>query len=161
VEIDEGLVERLAQLIHGRYLSRQRRRTRARKALPAWSELDEGLRNASRDQARDIAAKLGRIGCSVEPGAPGSTFTFGPDELDLLARAEHVRWVRERTAAGWIPGPDRDDSRKIHPSLVGWDALAEAERDKDRDAVRDIPVVLAAAGLHVARTTPSARPSRG
>ena len=195
MEIDEALVERLAQLIHAQYLGRQAAALRSRKSarkpaaaagtagrpikasntatptkaskatkagaavgttaragLPPWSELDDGMRDASRGQARDIAVKLDRIGCSVAPGAPAAPFTFGPDELDLLAKEEHLRWVRERTAAGWVPGPARDDVRKVHPSLVGWDALDETERDKDRDAVRDIPIVLAAAGLHVVRT---------
>jgi hypothetical protein len=209
VEIDDALVERLAQLIHAQYLGRQAaavrpgkparsrksavtaaphtssttaqattaRPAKATKAtkptkakptkassagqtagpttpagLPSWSELDDGMRNASRDQARDIAAKLRRIGCSVEPGTPTTPFTFGPDELDLLAKEEHLRWVRERTAAGWVPGPVRDNARKVHPCLVGWDALDETERDKDRDAVLDIPIVLAAAGLRIVRT---------
>ena len=94
------------------------------------------MRDASRGQARDIMVKLDRIGCSVEPGPPAAPFTFSSAELDLLAQEEHLRWVSERTAAGWVPGPARDDARKVHPSLVGWDSLDEIERDKDRDAVR-------------------------
>jgi hypothetical protein len=36
--------------------------------------------------------------------------------------------------------------------LVPWAQLAEPERDKDRQAVRLIPSLLAGAGFHIERT---------
>jgi hypothetical protein len=45
----------------------------------------------------------------------------------------------------------RDDARKIHPLIVGWEQLDETERDKDREPVREIPEMLARAGFEIIR----------
>ena len=37
------------------------------KAAPTWEELDESRKESSRDQARDIGAKLDSIGCAIAP----------------------------------------------------------------------------------------------
>ena len=56
----------------------------------------------------------------------------------------------ERRADGWTLGA-RDDKARTHPSLVPWDELPESEKEKDRDVVRAIPDLLAAAGLTIVR----------
>jgi RyR domain len=147
MEIDEDTVERLARAIHSNYLA---------EFAPdgeSWEHLDEDLKEANRAQARDIGAKLDRIGADVSVTTAGNgvtTFTFSDEELETLARAEHERWVAQRTEAGWHTG-DRNDTAKLHPSLVPWEQLSDSEQDKDRDAVRHIPDVLAEVGLRVVR----------
>lgn len=153
MEIDEALVERLAKAVHEEYLREQLHDGVARGSTPGlveWSSLNDDLKEANRAQARDIAAKLAAVGCRVSARAR-RTFTFTARELDRLSRQEHQRWMEQRTAAGWVPGDVRDDRKKVHPSLVPWEQLSEAEKDKDRDAVRNIPSVLATAGLGVTR----------
>jgi hypothetical protein len=152
VLIDQDLVEQLAQAIHARYLAEQTadgHRLGENLAMRGWDDLDEDKREANRAQARDITAKLERIGCAVGPGSDPD-FTFTPEELESLARDEHERWMAQRRQAGWRRGR-RDDATKRHPSLVPYDRLSRAERDKDRDAVRHIPDVLAEVGLRVVR----------
>lgn len=153
--IDESLVEQLARCIHERYVAEQcppSSSRGARHTIVDWSELDEDTKDANRAQARDIEEKLDRIGYAIgQPVYGTSEFTFSEAELDVLARAEHTRWTQERLAAGWTYAVVRDDEAKHHPSLVAWDFLSEAEKDKDRAAVRSIPVVLAAAGLQIVR----------
>jgi RyR domain len=145
MEIDEDLVERLAQAIHANYLAE------FAPDGPSWDELDDDLKEANRAQARDIGTKLERIGADVSDDSDGMpVFTFSDEELDTLARAEHERWVAQRTEAGWHHGA-RNDTVKRHPSLVPWEELSEHEQDKDRDAVRHIPDVLAEVGLRVVR----------
>ena len=156
--IGEDLVERLAQVIHERYLVDQLRRggTWGEKAFRHWYDLDDSYRSANRRQARDIGRKLEMIGCTVAPSfATAVPFNLDDAEVDLLARHEHDRWTAERTKDGWRPGP-RDDKAKRHPDLVPWEQLDEPTRDKDRQVVRDLPVVLAEAGLRVVRL--AARP---
>jgi hypothetical protein len=145
MKIDAELVERLARAIHANYLAE------FAPDGPSWDQLDDDLKEANRAQARDIGAKLKRIGADVSAGGNAApAFTFSDEELDMLARAEHERWVAQRTRAGWHRG-NRDDSAKLHPSLVAWEELSELEQDKDRDAVRHIPDVLAEVGLRVVR----------
>lgn len=151
--IDEPLIDGLAQAIHERYVAEQVHdgvAMGAGAAMVSWQDLSEDLKETNRDQARDIGAKLAAIGCSVGP-AGKEPFTFTDDEIERLARAEHQRWSRQRRSAGWSYGPVRDDAARRHPSLVPWARLPERERDKDRDTVRNIPAVLAAAGLSAIR----------
>jgi hypothetical protein len=71
--------------------------------------------------------------------------------------------MRDRIADGWSYGAARDDVRMLHPSLVPYDELPEDEREKDRDAIRDLPRMLAEAGFEIHRLsgpeTPRARPA--
>ncbi len=122
-------------------------------ALRSWEKLDESLRASSRDQAVDIARKLASIGCESvrsEEGRSGAV-EFEPDEIEMLARMEHLRWVEDRLRQGWHLGPRRDVAGKRSPYLVPWDELSEEVRDLDRDSVRAIPRLVAELGLSIVR----------
>jgi RyR domain-containing protein len=155
MEINEDLVERLAQAIHEHYLHDQLLRgvpMGSRPAMVLWSDLDEDKRQANRGQADGIGGHLADIQCTVAPRtADTPTFTYRTDEVERLAPREHERWCAERTRAGWRYGPRRNDAKKVIPSLRPWSELGDDDRDKDRDAIRNIPEVLAAAGLQVVR----------
>ena len=58
------------------------------------------------------------------------------------------------TAAGWRFGVPRDDARKIHDQVKPWEELDEANRAKDREAVLEIPRMLAIAGFAIQRVPP-------
>ena len=68
-----------------------------------------------------------------------------------VAQAEHERWRQALESDGWRWGPgSKDPERKLHPCLVTWDELPEDEREKDRDAIRRLPEILAGAGYTLA-----------
>ena len=115
-----------------------------------WEELPESLQRSNRDQAADIGNKLQVIGRRVATadGTP-VVATFAPAEIEQLALLEHDRWVSDRRAAGWTLGATRDVERKISPHLVPYERLPEEIREYDREAVRAIPDLLAAAGLEI------------
>jgi hypothetical protein len=75
---------------------------------------------------------------------------FAADDIETMARMEHERWVAERLLEGYNPGP-RDVTRMTSPYLVPWGELEEGIRDYDREAVREIPGLLAAAGFEIYR----------
>jgi hypothetical protein len=153
--IDEELIEQLARAVHENYLREQLSdgvEMNSRPSMRSWDELDEDFREANRAQARAIAHKITEVGASVVPAdVVMDEFVFTDDEVEQLAREEYDRWAAQRMAAGWVFGKRRNDKKKVHPSLCGWDGLDEMERDKDRDAVRNIPDVLAHVGLAVLR----------
>ena len=63
---------------------------------------------------------------------------------ERLARNAHEVWAAERMAAGWRLGPERNDARKEHPSLIPYDELSEAEKDYDRQiSMQTIKAILA------------------
>lgn len=116
-----------------------------------WDDLPESFREANRHQADHILPKLRAIGCDALSGSEINAFAFQLDEIETLARIEHRRWNAERRVAGWRYAAARRDEAREHPSLVSWESLSEREREKDREAVRAIPDILARAGLVIRR----------
>jgi hypothetical protein len=118
-----------------------------------WEDLTEEIRESNRAQARHIPDKLKAIGCGLWPGKQGeiSLIIFDDNEIEILARLEHERWMKEKQESGWTYGTPRDDSKKIHPDLIDWEKLTEEEKMKDRDAVREIPQRLANVGFEIYR----------
>jgi hypothetical protein len=69
---------------------------------------------------------------------------FPPDDLmmELLAQLEHRRWMADKYLAGYSYGEIRDEDRMLHPDLIPWEKLTEADKEKDRDNIRQIPHLL-------------------
>jgi hypothetical protein len=125
-------------------------------SLAPWSELPDSLKESNRSFAAGIGEKLRAAGAVAVPaplvdlGDNGAGWIAG-EELEALARLEHERWAADLRRDGWSHGPDRDPELRTHPSLVPYDELSEPERQKDRDAVLEIPAILASAGFELHR----------
>ena len=145
-----GSFERIAVAIHRRWREGQ---LADGKEAPSWSELDESRKDSNRAQARDIPVKLRSIGCTIAPlhDIRAPAFEFTDEEFEMLAIAEHKRWVTERLESGWTPG-DKDAGRKTTPYLIPFEDLPDDIADLDRDAVRQIPAVLALVDLKAIRS---------
>jgi voltage-gated potassium channel Kch len=159
--ISEDLTETLARACHQRFLVEQFEagaEPGSTAALVRWEELPEEYRDANRDLAADVGRKLNEIGCLLTPRAVGEPeFAYQGDEVERLAEREHARWMAERQRRGWVYGPRRDEAAKRHTGLVPWAQLNEEQREKDRQAVRGFPAMLADAGLVIVRTGPGGR----
>ncbi|MBS2963237.1 NAD-binding protein [Actinocrinis puniceicyclus] len=160
--VDDDLAEGLARACHQRYLTELLDGGAIPGSTPAlvpWERLAEEYRTANRDQAADIGRKLAAIGCLLTPRRSGRPcFRWRDGELERLAELEHERWAAERLSHGWVWGAQRDDAAKRHPDLVPWDLLADRQRERDRRAVRDLPRMLADAGLAIVRIGPGDYP---
>ncbi|HVQ51684.1 MAG TPA: NAD-binding protein, partial [Mycobacterium sp.] len=145
-----GSFERIAVAIHRRWCAGE---LAAGKDAPSWSELDESRKESNRAQARDIPVKLRSIGCAIAPlrDIRAPAFEFTDEEFEMLAIAEHKRWVTERLGSGWRLGP-KDIGRKTTPYLIPFDELPDDIADLDRDAVRQIPDALALVDLKAIRS---------
>ncbi|MDC0934879.1 RyR domain-containing protein [Pirellulales bacterium] len=115
--------------------------------LAANPNLKGDFDRSNRHQAMNFARLLERIGKEIVAveGRDPVRYEFTPEEVEIMAEMEHGRWVVERTFAGWRYGKVRDDKAKRRPQLIAWDDpdLSEEEKDKDRNAVRQIPKLLA------------------
>jgi hypothetical protein len=120
------------------------------RALLAYDELDETLKESNRANVRDIPAKLAAAGYAMLPARSNEPpFDFPGPDLERLSRMEHERWLGTLRGMGWQQGPALDPDRKQHPALVAWEELPEEEREKDRQMVRSIPTILARAGYAI------------
>jgi uncharacterized membrane protein len=158
--INVQVTERLAQAIHDTYGAVHEAGVQsavARGQVPGgtpslgpWDELPEEFKASSLAQAREIGERLAVIGCLIVPTFdPVLDFAFNDDEVQLLARLEHERWMGERTAQGFAFGPVRGD--RTRPDLVPWERLSDETRTKNMQAVLRIPGMLARVGFQVLR----------
>jgi hypothetical protein len=149
--IEADLTRQLARAIHQAYVDNNAARGDSPPQNPAmlpWEELPEDLKQSNLAQAADIGTKLDAIGCAAVPdSAAAPDFAFTEADIELLAKMEHQRWVQERQAQGYVYGPKREG--KQHPDMVGWQYLSENAREKDRDAIRELPAILRQAGFRI------------
>jgi hypothetical protein len=120
--------------------------------LMPYTELPEDLKEANRLNVRDIPTKLATAGYIMVPARSNEpAFNFPGDPLEILAEAEHERWMQSRLDDGWTYAPETDKTKKLHKCLVPWDQLPEDEKEKDRVLVRGIPNILARGGYTVVK----------
>jgi hypothetical protein len=165
LELSGDTLERLAEAAHRVFCDHLRAQgytpgdrtdagARTHSSLRPFAELPEDERAQNRENVRDIPRKLALAGYLLVPARQtAAPFDFPGADLERLAEIEHERWTRLKTAEGWSHADVTDKSRKRHAALVPWIDLPESEREKDRELVREIPRILAAAGYGVARDT--------
>jgi len=149
-------IEPLANAVHEAYCEEARAKgetPETNRSLRPWEELTEDLRNSNRAQVEDIPNKLRMVGLELAAtNGPGPIeMPLTDEQIEQLAIREHERWMAEREQSGWTYAPVRDNVRKYHPSMVGWNRLSESEKDKDRDAIRGLPELIEKAGFRVRR----------
>ena len=109
-----------------------------------YRDLPPALRRSNEEAAAHAVIKLDTVGYearSYEPPRRGAAAVppaveFEEEEVELLARMEHNRWMAERLVAGWRYG-DRRDETKRRPAFRPWASLAEdpGEQAKDLDQI--------------------------
>jgi len=158
----DSLNERLAQALHKSYLADRRRDGSFdphKASHRDWEHLDEKFKNSNRDHAAGIFDRVDQFGYEIRPTDDWdiALMEFPPDEVEKMAVVEHDRWASSLTAAGWKFGKGFSLKRSRHFDLVPWEDLSEAERDKDREPVRELPQTLARFGFEIVRKPPSSR----
>ena len=56
------------------------------------------------------------------------------EKLDLLTRAEHLRWWAQKAMDGWRYGA-KDDKKRVHPCLKPFDDLEDEYQGNDENVV--------------------------
>jgi len=154
---DERL-DAMARVIHENHVAHRRAKVAPANdpALVPWEQLGEDFRDSCRHQADHLPVKLRALGRRLAPAPTGgaAALELAVNQIEVLARMEHARWCAERFLAGWTyTDTEKDDERKTSPYLVGWDELPEHIKEYDREAVRQIPHLLSAAGLTTLEAT--------
>jgi hypothetical protein len=147
--VEGGTLEQLARATHDDYCTDH---PGERFAVP-WPDLPAEMRESNRSRAGAIAGELAAVGCYVVPlggwGDPAVSLT--DEEVELLARREHERWLHERVAQGWTYAPARSDSLKQNDKLLPWHDLPAEVQDRNRTDTRRLRELLARTDLEVLR----------
>ena len=70
---------------------------------------------------------------------------------EALAKNAHEVWAQERIAQGWRFGPERNDQRKEHPSLIPYEELSESEKVFDRNTAMGTLRAILALGYRIVK----------
>lgn len=133
----------MAIAIHNDYIKQQQQltSTESKAYKTPWEDLSEDARDANRAQADHLPYKLAQAGVNAD-SIRDNEIVFTAENIEMLAIAEHDRWCAHRLVNGWQYAPQRNDVKRLHPSLVPWTELSEIEKQKDREAVLRIPFIL-------------------
>jgi serine phosphatase RsbU (regulator of sigma subunit) len=157
-EINILMVRKLARAIHSRYLHEIRNQSikannyvfynqgnSGNQYVSDFDDLPDEIKYSNIDNAAHIPTKLLSIGYKIRPVKKGFkpfALHLNEEEIETMARVEHMRWSWEKRLNGWSSGSIKDDNRKTHPSLIPYDQLSESEKEKDRELVKLIPAFL-------------------
>jgi hypothetical protein len=146
---EEDEIENLQRALHedyGRHAC-DATATAARASTADWYRLPFDYREDNRSLADHFWTKALDLNVSIVQSQGTHGASIDASMIDILAAAEHRRWIASRTIAGWRFGQAHSESERTHPRLVDWASLDEADREKDRVVIRQMPTVAAAAGL--------------
>lgn len=151
-----GTHELVARAIHEEYIALQKKAGETPEtnlSMRPWDELPRRLKESNLRQVEDIWRAFHTINCSIALSTDSREplFAFTESEVEFLSEREHEQWMAERLKKGWVYGRVRDDQQKIHNCIIPWDQLPEVEREKDRNAVRALPAILAKVYLKIIR----------
>jgi serine phosphatase RsbU (regulator of sigma subunit) len=158
IEINLVMIKKLARAIHARYLHEIRNQKlkadnylfyttmeQGKEYISDFDDLPDEIKYSNADNAAHIPTKLLSIGYKlreVKKGFKPYALRLNEEEIETMARVEHIRWSWEKRLNGWTFGTVKDDKRKTHPSIIPYEQLSESEKDKDRELVKLIPSFL-------------------
>ncbi|MDX8551873.1 RyR domain-containing protein [Methanospirillum hungatei] len=146
----------IAQKLHEAYIAAERANGNKivnNPQMHLWNRIDHRYRKANIRHGNDILDYLSIIHATIPPFFDSSDeiFEFTSEELEMLAKIEHERWMKEKVEEGWIYGEERDEKKLIHPCILDWDDLTDAVKEKDRNVIRNLPIVLHSMKLSIKR----------
>lgn len=140
-------VERMALLVHLSYMATQeqlRNPTRSDLASVGWDDLTEFAKCSNRAVVYDYPVKLAAFGLSWRRAQHPEAFELSPEQLMVLAVAEHRRWSHHQ----------RRNGGEAHAYNKPWTDLTGAERELDLVNAAKMTQILATAGVEVHRSIP-------
>jgi len=161
-EIDDPhIVDRLARIVHERYLKERGKEGDTSGTNPSMVEFDalpDDLKEANSDYASRIPVLLRGIGYGVrrlQKDAESTLLTLDKKQIETMAEMEHARWNWQKILQGWIyKEGEKNIEEKTTPYLIPWNDLSEAIQDYDCKSVRVIPELLGEAGYEAYELNP-------
>lgn len=109
-------------------------------ASPIWEELSPFTRASNVSAADHLQTKIRilmeddtitDIDSSLCMAAYEKYIRTKPEKADFYRNLEHDRWMRFHALYNWTYSPQRDNSRRMHPSMVPFEQLDKSTQVKD------------------------------
>jgi hypothetical protein len=151
--MEQSLEGRIAQAIHQNYVEYMAKKKNQRPNTKPWKNLAIEFKLSNLNQARSYHEKLALINCemTLKDENKKRVTSFTKQEVLIMAKQEHQRWIDEKIEDGWVYAPVRDDKKKHHPYITEWDKLSKEVQNWDKDPVRNMIGVLDTVGYGVYR----------
>lgn len=153
---DPYLIERLARILHEKYREDREKKgdtLETNKALVEFDKLPPDLIDANIDNVSMIPDKLNLIGYKIrriQQGECKKEVTLSDDQIEIIAKEEHDRWVLQKIMQGWVYSEgEKNFDEKTSPYIVQWDKLSPDIQDNDLNPVRLIPEMLKEVGYEI------------
>ncbi|MDR1594503.1 MAG: AAA family ATPase [Prevotellaceae bacterium] len=149
--LEQSLEGKIARAIHEKYIEYMTEKQRKQPNRKPWEELAIEFKLSNLNQARSYSEKLALIKCemALKDENKEAVTAFTDDEVLLMAKQEHQRWMNEKTEDGWIYAPIRDDKKKHHNCFAEWDKLSEEVQNWDKEPIRNMIEILKKVGYGV------------
>ena len=140
-------MDTLAQALHEDYVEHaisQGKIMGSTATLQPWDRLEYHFKQSNRRQADHFSIKLRAVGCitvAIKDSPEAIQFRFTDEEIEVMARMEHARWIAEKVLEGWRLGPS-DKANRISPYLIPYDELSEEIKEYDRQPIRKMVELL-------------------
>lgn len=121
-------------------------------SLQPWQQLDMQTRAYSYRWVYHIPELLKQAKYILKPLTDWDApfMKFSTDQVECMAQLEHQLWSKEKLQDGWTYAPgDKDMRARTNPDLVAWEVLAEDEKEKNREMVMGLPLLLENAGFQI------------
>jgi len=153
---DPYLIERLARLLHDRYIQDSKKKgdtLETNKALVEFDNLSQDLKDANFSSVRMIPDKLNLIGYKIrrlQQGEEQNVVTLNPKQIEIIAKEEHDRWVLQKIMQGWVYSEgEKNYDKKTSPYIVQWGELSSDIQDNDLNPASRIPEMLKEVGYEI------------
>jgi len=122
-------------------------------------------------QAKSYAEKLTEINCFYDDRKLNYEVVtnFTEQEVETLARLEHIRWCNEKISMGWKHGTncatiddeinyknkDEREEKRVHKDLIPFDELDANEKNKDKMIKKMVDFLRDMCGINIYRVNSS------
>lgn len=90
---------------------------------------------------------------TASPGATRIQDTAIAEILNLWAKHQHTRWMKEAVDKGWKFGIKMSTAQKTHPLIQPWEQLPSTAREQNIEAVKDLLSILDSYGYQISQKT--------
>ncbi len=144
-------MELLARAIHDDYIRSQKANGAQIHVGEDFDKLEPSVRYSNLRQAMNMDKKLHALGYALAAkDAEGEPVTkLSAPVIERYAMMEHEDWMQGKLRFGWSYSAERDDDKKLHDCLLPWEELPEHQKQKDRNAARNVVSLADIAGMKV------------
>ena len=118
-----------------------------------FDNLPDYIKFSNYKQTEILVKILSELGYDVvDLNSKGNAvLSFNEDEIEFLAKREHMEWCKVKFNLGWRYDSVKDDEAMTNPNLVDWDELDYEIQEMNKNTFRNLPRLCQNVGLKIVK----------